>query len=68
MRTRARCSQFGAALLQQWAEPTPARLLSTLAEVNMRSGPSDQFDVIEKIAAGQQALVTGVSRDRRGGG
>ncbi len=55
--------QFGAALLQQWADPTPARYISTLAEVNMRSGPGEQFDVIEKIAAGQQALVTGVSRD-----
>ena len=29
----------------------------------MRNGPGEQFDVIEKIAGGQQALVTGVSRD-----
>ena len=55
--------QFGGTLLQQWADPTPARYVSTLAEVNIRKGPSEQFDVIEKMAAGQQALVTGVSQD-----
>lgn len=55
--------QFGNALIQQWAEATPARYISTLAEVSMRSGPGDQFDVLQKIAAGQQAMVTGVSKD-----
>ncbi|MGE5601697.1 MAG: SH3 domain-containing protein, partial [Nitrososphaerales archaeon] len=62
---KAAMLQFGAALLQQWAEATPVRWVSTLAEVNMRKGPSEQFDVIEKIAAGQQALVTGVSPDSK---
>lgn len=55
--------QFGAALLQQWADPTPVRHVSILADVEMRSGPGEAFDVVETIAAGQQALVTGVSRD-----
>ncbi|MCU0507602.1 MAG: hypothetical protein MUC34_04220 [Anaerolineae bacterium] len=55
--------QFGAELLQQWAESTPVRYITTSAEVNIRKGPSEQFAVIEKIAAGQQALVTGVNRE-----
>jgi hypothetical protein len=55
--------QFGATLLQQWSNPTPTSLILTLAEVNIRSGPSDQFEVVEKMAAGQHALVTGVSLD-----
>jgi hypothetical protein len=55
--------QFAGELLQQWAEATPVRHITTSAEVNIRKGPSEQFDVIEKIAAGQQALVTGVNRD-----
>jgi hypothetical protein len=57
--------QFGATLLQQWANSTPVSFISTLAEVNIRSGPGETFDAIEKIAAGQQALVTGVSMDSK---
>jgi hypothetical protein len=55
--------QFGGELLQQWAEATAVRHLTTSAEVNIRKGPGEQFDVVEKIAAGQQAFVTGVGRD-----
>jgi hypothetical protein len=55
--------QFAGELLQQWAEATPVRFITTSAEVNIRKGPSDQFEVVETIAAGQQALVTGVNRD-----
>jgi hypothetical protein len=55
--------QFAGELLQQWAEATPVRYITTSAEVNIRKGPGEQFDVVEKIAAGQQALVTGVNRD-----
>jgi hypothetical protein len=55
--------QFAGESLQQWAEATPIRYITTSAEVNIRKGPSEQFEVVETIAAGQQALVTGVSRD-----
>ncbi len=57
--------QFGAALLQQWANATPVRYLSLLTDATMRSGPGEQFDALEKLAAGQQALVTGVSQDSK---
>jgi hypothetical protein len=57
--------QFGATLLQQWANASPTEYVSTLAEVDMRSGPGDQFEVVEKVAAGQQALATGVSLDSK---
>ena len=52
---------FGGQLLQQWAEATPVNHLLTKAEVNIRKGPGEQFDTIERIAAGQQAFVTGVN-------
>lgn len=55
--------QLATEVLQQWAKATPIRYITTSAEVNLRQGPGEQFDVIEKIAAGQQALVTGASRD-----
>lgn len=55
--------QLANELLQQWAKATPVRYITTSAEVNIRQGPGETFDVVEKIAAGQQALVTGASRD-----
>lgn len=55
--------QFGAELLQQWADATPARFVSALAEVDIRNGPGETFDAVGQIAVGQQALVTGISRD-----
>ena len=57
--------QFGTELMQQWAVATPVRYVTTNAEVNIRKGPGDQFDTLETIAAGQQALVTGVNRDNK---
>lgn len=52
--------QFGAALLQYWADPTPVHYVTTLAELNLRRGPGESFDVIERIEPGQQVLVTGI--------
>ncbi len=59
---KAALVQFVSDLLAQWAEATPVQSIDTLAEVNLRQGPNEEFEVIEKIAAGQQALVTGVNR------
>lgn len=55
--------QFGNTLLQGWANPTPVRYILTIAEVNLRKGPGENFDVIERVAPGQQVLVTGINPD-----
>lgn len=55
--------QFVSDLLAQWAEAAPVQIVNTLEMVNIRQGPGEQFEVIETIAAGQQARVTGVNRD-----
>lgn len=54
--------QFVSDLFEQWAEATPVQLIDILADLKIRQGPGEQFDVIETIAAGQQARVTGVNR------
>lgn len=61
--SRAAILQFGATLLGSWANPTPVRYVTTLAEINLRKGPGESFDVVERIAAGQQVLVTGINPD-----
>ncbi len=60
---RAAILQYGAALLQGWANPTPVRYILTIAEINLREGPGENFDVIERVAPGQQVLVTGINPD-----
>lgn len=60
---RAAILQYGAALLQGWANPTPVRYILTIAEINLRKGPGENFDVIERVAPGQQVLVTGINPD-----
>ena len=55
--------QFVSDLLAQWAEATPVQIIDTLEVINLRQGPDEQFEVVEKVEAGQQVRVTGVSRD-----
>jgi len=44
--------------------PTPGKpMMTTLYVVNIRSGPSTQYDILGKLVQGQQAEVVGVSAD-----
>lgn len=43
--------------------PTPRLTLSTLDPVNVRQGPSTDYEIIEQFPAGQKATVVGQSSD-----